>query len=302
MRLTALQYLHQAATLGSMRLASDKLGVAVSSISRQVAQLEQELGLPLIERGRRSIKLTEAGELALEYYRDQLADEEALLGRLRDLKQTRIGHVQLAVGEGLLGGAFAALIEKYQRSNPGIGLSIVSGSTAEITRLVLEDEVHMGLILHVSSEPKIRNRLSVAQPLMVMCSPPHRAAALTSLTLAQLREHDLCLPPRGFSIRQILNDAEQREHVWLEARLTTSSIQTMREIAKLGTMVTVLPKISALSELQKGTLVARPLLAVELEHCTVTLIHRVGRRLDGAPLRVLGLLESGLKAWSEQIP
>jgi DNA-binding transcriptional LysR family regulator len=301
MWLTALQYFHQAATLGSMRLASDKLGVAVSSISRQVAQLEQELGLPLIERGRRSIKLTAAGELALEYYRDQLSDREALLSRLRDLKQNRIGLVQLAVGEGLLGGAFASFVEKYQRANPGIALSLVSGNTADITRLVLEDEAHMGLILHVSSDPKIRNRLSVAQPLMVMCAPTHRVAALHSLTLSQLREHALCLPPRGFSIRRMLNDAEQREHVWLEPRLTTSSLFTMREIAKLGTMVTVLPRISAISELQEGTLVSRPLLAEELEHCTVTLIHRVGRRLDGAPLRVLGLLESQLKSWSEEI-
>ena len=44
----ALQYFYEAANLGSMRLASDKIGVATSSISRQIAQLEYELGVPLI--------------------------------------------------------------------------------------------------------------------------------------------------------------------------------------------------------------------------------------------------------------
>lgn len=297
---TALKYFQQTAVLGSMRLASDKLGVAVSSISRQITQLEHELGMPLIERGRRSIKLTEAGEIALEYYRDQLADQEALLGRLRDLRQIRAGRVQLAVGEGLLGSAFTALIEKFQHQNPGIAISVLGGTTSDIVRQVLEDEVHIGMILHVSSEPKIRNRVSVAQPLMVICAPAHPAATLSSLTLADLRTHDLCLPPKDFSIRRVLNDAEQREHIWLEPKLTTTSIFMMREVAKLGSMVTVLPKIAALSELRDGSLVARPLLAVELEHSTVTLIHRVGRRLDGAPLRVLNLLESKLKSWSEE--
>ena len=57
-----LRYLAETASLGSMRAASEKLDVAVSSISRQIAQLEADIGLPLIERGRRSIKLTEAGE------------------------------------------------------------------------------------------------------------------------------------------------------------------------------------------------------------------------------------------------
>ena len=63
----ALSYFFEAANLGSMRLASEKIGVAVSSISRQISQLELELGTPLIERGRRSIRLTEAPGCAAIY-------------------------------------------------------------------------------------------------------------------------------------------------------------------------------------------------------------------------------------------
>lgn len=297
---TALQYFHEAATLGSMRLASDKLGVAVSSISRQIAQLETQLGMPLIERGRRSIKLTEAGELALEYYRAQLADQEALVARLRDLREVRTGQVQLAVGEGFLNRAFTGLIDSFEKSNPGIALTLVSGSSAEVERLVLEDEAHVGLMLHVPSDPKIRVRASLAQPLMVVCAPRHPAAALEALTLADLQQFELCLPPKGFRIRRMLAEAEQRERVWLAPRLTTTSILVMRDVAKLGTMVTVLPRISALSELRDASLVARPLLATELEHTTVSLIHRVGRRLDGAPLRMLSLFESRLRTLAEE--
>ena len=56
----ALNYFYEAAKRGSMRLASEKIGVAVSSISRQISQLERTFGMSLIEPGRRSIKLTEA--------------------------------------------------------------------------------------------------------------------------------------------------------------------------------------------------------------------------------------------------
>ncbi|WP_420139797.1 LysR family transcriptional regulator [Sphingomonas sp.] len=295
----AFGYFYEAANLGSMRLASEKIGVAVSSISRQIAQLEQDLGTPLIERGRRSIRLTEAGRMALDYYRDQLADREALMNRLRDLREMKTGRIDMAVGEGFIGRSFIGLIDAFQRRNPGITVSITSGTTSEIVRMVLEDEAHIGMILHTSDEPKIRTRTAVAQPLMVICSPDHPAAAMPALTLADLQQHHLCLPPKGFRIRHLLNDAEKRAQTWLEPNIVSSSLQVMRELARAGRMVTLLPRVSVISELEEGTLVARPLREAELEHATVSLIHRLARQLDGAPSRLLGQLEAKLKSWGE---
>lgn len=294
----ALHYFFEAASLGSMRLASEKIGVAVSSISRQIAHLEQQFGVALIERGRRSIRLTEAGRLAYEYYRDQLADREALMNRFQELREVKTGRVDLAVGEGFLGNAFTTIIENFQSRNPGITLSVTSCATQEIVRMVLDDEAHIGMVIQGYNEPKIRTRASAAQPLMVMCSPAHPAASLASLTLSTLSGFDLCLPPKGFRIRTILNDAERREHVWLEPKIVTSSLMMMREMAKAGRMVTVMPTISAVAELEQGLLVARPLIATELEHTTISLIHRVGRQLEGGPARLLGILESKLKTWT----
>jgi len=294
----ALHYFYEAANLGSMRLAGEKIGVAVSSISRQIAQLEQQMGVALIERGRRSIRLTEAGEHTFEYYRNQMADREALMNRLQELRQVKTGRVDLAVGEGFLGHAFTNIIDGFQRRNPGIVVTVTSCASSEIVRMVIDDEAHIGMILHTTNEPKIRTRATAAQPLMVLCAPGHPAAKLESLDLAALAQFDLCLPPKGFRIRTILNDAEKREQVWLEPKLITTSLLMMREMAGAGRMVTVLPAISALAELEQGLLVARPLMEAELEHSTISLIHRVGRQLEGGPARLLAILEAKLKSWT----
>ncbi|WP_448502847.1 LysR family transcriptional regulator [Sphingomonas sp.] len=294
----ALQYFYEAANLGSMRLASDKIGVAVSSISRQIAQLEQDMGVALIERGRRSIRLTEAGKLAFEFHRNQLADREALMNRLQELREVKTGRIDLAIGEGFFGPPLIQTIDAFQRRNPGIAITVASSSSADIVRMVLDDEAHIGMILNTTTEPKIRTRAAVEQPLMVLCAPDHRLAAKEAVTIAELRDSDLCLPPKGFGIRATLAEAERRAHHWLEPMLVTSSIQMMREIAKTGRAVTVLPRISALAELEAGTLVARPLLDDAIEHSTVSLIHRLGRQLEGAPARLLAILEAKLKSWS----
>ena len=294
----ALHYFYEAATAGSMRLASEKVGVAVSSISRQIAQLEQNMGVALIERGRRSIRLTEAGEHTFEFYKNQMADREALMNRLQELREVKVGRVDLAVGEGFLGHAFTTIIDTFQRRNPGIVVTLTSCASTEIVRMVLDDEAHIGMILHDTSEPKIRIRATAAQPLMVLCAPGHPAAQLETIDLTTLAGFELCLPPKGFRIRTILNDAERREQVWLEPKLVTTSLQMMREMTRAGRMVTVLPVISALAELEQGALVARPLVATELAHTTVSLIHRVGRQLDGGPARLLANLEAKLKSLS----
>lgn len=298
----ALMYFYETAMLGTMRLASDKIGVAVSSISRQIAQLEHELGMPLIERGRRTIKVTPAGEAALEYYRTQQADREAFLNRLSDLRDFRTGNVDLAVGEGFLGRSFTEIVEQFQRHNSGIELSIVSTSTAEIVRMVLNDEAHIGLIFQSENEPKIRVRASALQPLMVVCSPDHPLAASEAVTLPDLSQQALCLPPKGYRIRQALAAAESRFNVWLQPQLTTGSIHIMREIAKQGRAVTVLPPISVLAEIEEGSLVGRPLMDADLGHTTIELIHRVGRQLNGPPGRMLSLLEKRVRGWTVNAP
>lgn len=295
----ALYYFHEAARLGSMRLASDKIGVAVSSISRQIAQLERDMGVALIERGRRSIRMTEAGQLAYEYYQGCVANEEAFMNRLHEHRQMKAGKVSIAVGEGFLGGFFSKVLEEFQGQHPGIAASVSVQSTTEIVRAVLDDNAHFGLIFNDCAEPKIRVRAVAAQPLMVVCAPDHPAARLKSVSLPQLSAFDLCLPDIGLRIRQILREAERREQVWLEPALTTTSLYVMREAARAGRMVTVLPRIAVTSELEEGTLVVRPLNEANLEDTTISLIHRLGRQLDGAPARLLAAFETRIKGWNE---
>jgi DNA-binding transcriptional LysR family regulator len=296
----ALRYLYEAAVTGSMRGAGDKIGVAVSSISRQIAQLELEFGLPLIERGRRVIRLTEAGHLAVEHYQGQLSERDAFLGRLADLRGVRSGTIDLAIGEGFLGQAFTSLLDEFQRSHPLIRLTINTGSTAEIIRRVSDDESHIGLVFQVPSEPKIRLRSSAAQPLTVIVAPDHPLALLGSVSLAALSLHALCLSPREFRIRQIIGAAEARQHLFLDPVMTTNSIMVMRDAARSGKFATILPRIAALAEIRVGALVSIPLVDDGLENTTIGLISRTGRQLEGAPLKMLGTLESRLRSWTRE--
>jgi len=295
-----MRYFYEAARMGSMSLASEKLGLAVSSISRQITQLEAELGVALIERGRRSIKLTEAGEAAFKHYQDYLSAHASFRSEIDDLRGVRTGLISLAVGEGFLASDFTRLIGDFSKANPGINTTLTVGGTSEIVRQVLEDEAHLGLVLRFPTEPKIRIRASAAQPLVAFAHPSHPLAKLKAVTVADLANFNLCVGPPGFRIRQMLMEAEVQEKTRLSPTIVTNSIFTMKELAKTSGMVTILPLLAGAAEIGTGHLVARPLSAPGIEPATIHLISRLGRQLPGAPMRLLSLLEARVKAWDQE--
>ena len=295
---TPLRYLNEAAQHGSMRLASEKIGVAVSSISRQIAQLEAIYGLPLIEHGRRQIKLTEAGHIALAYFRERLAKQDALLDEFRALRDMKSGRVEIALGDGFLNSALAEFLDTFQESNPNVDVSVIVGSTAEVVDRVVDDQAHLGLVFQSTDSPKMRVRTSVPQPLHVVCLPDHPLAERPGVTLEELREYNLCLMPSGYRIRHLLADVEARNRVWLKASFTTNSMFLTRKIMKSGRAISILPPMVVIKDLQRGELVTVPLDEPELEHTSASLICRIGRQLNGAPLHLMTALETQLWRWT----
>jgi DNA-binding transcriptional LysR family regulator len=296
-----LRYLVEAAALGSMRAASDKLNVAVSSVSRQIANLESELGLLLIERGRRSIKLTEAGELALRYYRESLAHREALDSSFQALRGLRAGSIQLAIGEGFVA-AVSLLLQQFLNDNSGVLLSVTTASTLDVIRHVVDDEAHIGLVFHAPADPKLSVRCSIPQPINLIVHPGHRLAKFPSVTLKQLADHRLCMTESGFRIRQIISMAETQEGVWVTSRIVTNSLQLLREMVKSGDYVTLMPDIAAFSELGNRELVSIPVESSALQTTSVNLVTRLGRALPVAPAALLPLLERAMRTLNRARP
>lgn len=295
---TALRYLYEAAHHGSMRLAGEKIGVAVSSISRQIARLEAIYGLPLIEHGRRNIRLTEAGQAAVDYYKEVLSSHDNFVENLRNLREMKGGKISISLGEGFIDSPFCEFIESFRQKHTNIEFTITVGSTADVIRNITDDEAHVGLIFHSTSEPKIRVRASVAQPLSVVSVPDHPITKLPRVTMQDLAKFDLCLMPVGYRIRNILAAVESKNKLWLKPAFTTNSIYMTRKIVKAGLAVTILPPISILTDLQEGSVVVTHLDEPELEGTTISLICRLGRQLPTAPLLFASALEAQLRHWA----
>jgi DNA-binding transcriptional LysR family regulator len=292
-----LKYLYMSAKLGTMRGAADALGVAPSSVSRQIAHLERFLGLPLVEKGSHKVRLTEAGQHVVEHYRERLSQKEALFARLSDLKGVRAGHYSLAVGEGFISTVLLSTLQTFLRDAPGVRLDIVTAPTPEVISMVCEDLAHVGFVFDSPPDPRVRVKFTIPQPLRAVVSPTHPLAKRASLTVRELAEYPLILPRDTFRIREVLAHAEREAGVALQPVVRTNSLLMMRECVRSGVGITIMSELSIVDELDAGRLRAVPIDDPMLLSTKAEVVVRLGRQLPSGVLTILDILSRVMNRW-----
>lgn len=274
-----LKYLYESARLGTMRAASEHLNMAPSSISRQIALLERELGIDLVEKSRHTVQLTFAGQLVLQYYKDRLSQREALTSSLDEVRGRRAGNIAIAVGQGLVRIPLVRSISQFLKKYPGIGVTIRNASTRDVTILVRNDEAHFGVTLDSPHDPRIRTRMVIPQPLCLILYPGHPLAKQKSVAIRDLEDHHLILPEEGFRVRQILSQVERERGLFLKPILTASSIQMLSDCVLAQVGITIIPNACVSDQLEAGRLLSVPIAEEQLRDSKVHIVVRIGRKL-----------------------
>ncbi len=295
-----MRCLSEAIRSGSVRAAADKLSMAPSAVSRQIALLETELGCQLVERHSRGVRSTGAGDIVLRHYRETCASEEDCLSDLRALDGLQQGHVNLAVGEGFVGDLMAGPVPQFRARYPGITLTIRLGGSLEVTRFVEEDEAHIGLLFHPVEKANVRSVVASQQDICAVVAPQHPLAALQrSVQLQECSQYPIALLEHSFGVSQLLAIAEYQERVRFQPVLRTSSISVLTQFAKANMGMTLLPAFVVRTELAEQQLRAVPIDNAVLRSGEAHIVCRVGRTLPEGAYQLLQYLRLWMRAFSE---
>ncbi|MEE4455027.1 LysR substrate-binding domain-containing protein [Novosphingobium resinovorum] len=245
------------------------------------------------------MRLTHAGEVVIGHYRNQLADREALRAKLEELRSIRTGQVTAAIGEGFAGKSFTSLISQFAEANPQIRLEILTGSTQDILRMIVDDEAHFGLVFSTPNDMKIQVRSVIAQPLMeiMLAGPPTGRAGQrddqgTGAGAPSAAARGLPHPsdPRrgGGQFEDLLAAGD---HVQFDPRSAGHGALghcPCRAATNLGVVGT-----------DQRVMVSVPTADDTIEETTTSLALRSGRQLEGAPLLPLKRIEAQLRQWNK---
>ena len=195
------------AQAGSMREAALRLRLAQSAISRRIQQLEEELGVQLLERGARGVALTPAGEILLHHGREATQLTDRLRADLDALRGVRRGHVVLRIVESFAANGLSSSLSAFRAAYPAVTLDVnVVGSEAILASL-RDRTCHLGIAFNPAVDPEVEVLASATEPMAVMVAPHHPLAGATTLTLAELSGIPLVAPSYLGSSRALFDTA-----------------------------------------------------------------------------------------------
>lgn len=284
----SLKYLTDVIDKGSIRGAAEASGVEPSVVSRNIAQLESQLGVLLFERRGRHLIPTEAARLVVRYGWERAAHNRALRTQIDELGNLDSGAVRIMAGDGFIDSLIAKVIGPFHRAYPKIELTLLSGGSQQTVQAVAEERVDLGIALAAPASSLIDCLQSWPQPIRLICAPDHPAAALDeSVTLKALQGINLAIPLLQTGNGAILRQAADAEGIVLNPAFLANSIGPLKWYAASGLGATFLSELAVMRELKEGVVVSRRISNMILENCRAQLLIRKGRYQSKAMTQII---------------
>ena len=173
---------------GGVSNAAKALHRSQPAISRRIALLEQELGVPLFERVASRAMLSDAGRVLVPFAEHAVALTQDAENAVRALARRNAGPVSLAVTGTLAGGRLSAILKRFADECPDVDLALRTATSTEVSDFIRRGEATIGLRYESESSRDLDCELLFAEPLRVVCASHHRLAGRRVARLANLRE------------------------------------------------------------------------------------------------------------------
>ncbi|WP_322403317.1 LysR family transcriptional regulator [Massilia luteola] len=226
MELRHLRYFVAVAEERNFTRAAERLHIAQPPLSRQIQQLEEDLGVVLIEKGVRPLRLTEAGAFFLAHAR-------TLLAQVRDLRTMtqRIGKLERTLSVGFVAstlyGLLPDIIRRYRERHPEVDIALHEMTTVEQLKALKEGRIDVGFGRLKSADPSIRRIRLREEPMVVALFPGHRlAAGEGGLRLTELVHEALLVYPKA----PRPSFADQVLAAFSDVNLTPEHVTEVREL------------------------------------------------------------------------
>lgn len=287
--------IHQASSFSA---AADILGRSQPAISRRIALLEEQLGVPVFERAAAGVTLSEAGRTLLPHAERVLAALRDAAGAIQAMRTETAGRVSIVAVGTLAGTNLTTVLKRFAAGHPGIDLSIRTANSAEVSNLVRRGDASLGLRYLQDTAPDIVSEHIASERMVVVCAAEHRFANRRLKSLADLRDEAWFAFPNAFEQRESFADnvfAQFQARGIGNIRWTPiDSLSAKKRLIEAGLGLALLPESAIDDELRSGSLATIPVADFNAANPIYAVV-RKGGYLSPAAVNLLTLLrkESG---------
>jgi DNA-binding transcriptional LysR family regulator len=295
MQLESLKIFCDVVRWASFSRGAAENGISQSSASQAVLQLENRLGVKLIDRSKRPLVLTPEGKLYYDGCKELVGRYEELENRVRELggRSSVTGTVGVASIYSVGLHHMSQYVKTFEQRYPEASVRLEYLHPAQVVEHVMNEEADLGLISYPRKWPDL-----VAIPWrdeeMVLAVPPgHRLACRASVDVRELQGERLVSYDGDLAIRRAVDRFLRHHGVDLEIVLEFDNIENIKRAVEIEAGIAIVPEPCLVRELSVGSLAVVRLEGQAIHprfHRPLAILHRRHDKPEGAAARFLELL------------
>ncbi|MDD2676726.1 MAG: LysR family transcriptional regulator [Methylacidiphilaceae bacterium] len=248
------------AECGSFTQASRRIHLSQPAVSRAVAALEKEIGVPLLERSGKRASLTNAGRRLLSRGRRLLAEAVALREELQASERLGAGALRLAADPSACQSLLPAVLREFKESFPACAWTVTPASAVAALELVREKTVEVAMVTRPLRLPaSVRFERLFEEELVFAVAASHPWNADRKASLRDIERYSFLLPEKESDSYELIDRYFARRSLRLRVLAELGSVEAIRAMAAYGLGVGILPRWAILGTAEEGKLVAIPL-------------------------------------------
>ncbi|MCJ7729694.1 MAG: LysR family transcriptional regulator, partial [Sedimentisphaerales bacterium] len=256
MHIETLKMFCDLADLRSFSKTADKHIVSQSAVSQQVAQLEIENKCQLLNRQKRPLELTAAGEIFYRAAKDIVDRYELLKSELNSLKSAAQARINVGAIYSIGMHTLPDYLKKFMVKKTNVNIHVEYFTADKIYEMVLSGELDIGIV----AVPRMDKRLEVYEfedePLVLACGAKHPLAAQSQIDIHKLQFERFIGFEDGTPTRAWIDAIFQRYSMVIRPVMEFDNVETVKKAVEINSGVSILPRQTVVQELAAGSIKA----------------------------------------------
>jgi DNA-binding transcriptional LysR family regulator len=214
------------------------------TVSKAVKQLEDELGVPLLDRSGRRSELTAAGKIVYSRAVRLLAEGEGLIAELDELRGLKRGTLHLGFPRVGSSAVFAPMFASFRRRHPGVEVELAVHDPKRLEEILRAGELDFAALVHPI--PRDLDYQDVrTDPLVVLVPRDHALAGRKAVRVEKLAGFPFILFEEGFALNELILDACRNKRIAPKIAARSGQVDFIFELVAAGVGIAFLPRVVA---------------------------------------------------------
>lgn len=254
MELRQVKYFIEVAKREHMTEAANALHVAQSAISRQIVNLEEELGVDLFIREGRTIRLTPIGNIFLEHMDKAMNVIDDGLRAVEEYSDPQKGTINVGFPVSLASYIMPTAIYYFRKEYPDVHFSLHQNTYQGLIEDVIKGNINIAVLgPSPQKQEKIMSTVLFTEDIVALLPSNHPLARKSSLRLIELRDEPFILFPDGYILRDVIMEGCNQRGFRPNVAFEGADLDMIKGLVSAGLGVTLIPEITIVDCLPRST-------------------------------------------------